>query len=144
MPVVQDRFAIARAKVLAEIAALDAAAEQQAERKAAEAKQAASRPAPVSSPVTVADFEADFDRSPAPPSPGLPPVTASTSAPTPPTTVRPPKLPAPMLQQLEARAAELADAGRAITAADVQAVINLPAAMAEQAAKYYAAANAPA
>ncbi|MEU5153158.1 hypothetical protein [Glycomyces sp. NPDC021274] len=139
MPVVQDRFAQARAKVLAQIAALNAEAEQQAAREV----PAKPTPAPVSSPVTVADFETDFDRSPAPPSPGLPPVAASTS-PTPPATVRPPKLPAPMLQQLETRAAALADAGRAITAADVQAVINLPAAMAEQAAKYYAAANAPA
>jgi hypothetical protein len=139
MPVVQDRFAQARAKVLAQIAALNAEAEQRAAREV----QVKPISAPVSSPVTVADFEADFDRSPAPPSPGLPPVAVSTS-PTPPATVRPPKLPAPMLQQLEMRAGELASAGRVITAADVQAVINLPAAMAEQAAKYYAAANAPA
>jgi hypothetical protein len=92
----------------------------------------------------VASLEADFERSPAPPSPGLPPVAVSTSEPTPPVHLSRPKLPAPMLQQLETRAAELAETGRAITAADVQAVINLPTGMAEQAAKYYAAANAPA
>lgn len=144
MPVVQDRFAQARAKVLAEIAALTTAAEQQAERKVVETKQAAPRPAPASSPVTVADFAADFDRSPAPPSPGLPPVAATTPAPTPPATVRPPKLPAAMLKAIEDKAAEVTATGRAMTTADVQQVAKLPAAMAEQAAKYYAAAHAPA
>jgi hypothetical protein len=138
MPVVQDRFGVARAKVLAQIAALAAEAEQ-TEREPVPVK-----PAPA--PTTVASLEADFERSPAPPSPGLPPVapSPSTSEPTPPVHLSRPKLPAPMLQQLENRAAELAEAGRAITVADVQAVINLPASMAEQAAKYYAAANAPA
>jgi hypothetical protein len=137
MPVVQDRFGQARATVLAQIAALTAEAEK-------DHKPVPAEPAPA--PTTVASLEADFERSPAPPSPGLPPVTASasTSEPTPPVHLSRPKLPAPMLQQIETRAAELADAGRTITPADVQAVINLPAAMAEQTAKYYAAANAPA
>jgi hypothetical protein len=138
MPVVQDRFAQARAKILAQIAALTAESpEDRTERKPVPAKPA---------PTTVASLEADFERSPAPPSPGLPPVAASTSTsePTPPVHLSRPKLPAPMLQQIETRAAELADTGRAITAADVQAVINLPPALADQAAKYYAAANASA
>jgi hypothetical protein len=137
MPVVQDRFGQARATVLAQIAALTAEAEK-------DHKPVPAEPAPA--PTTVASFEADFERSPAPPSPGLPPVaiSTSTSEPTPPVHLSRPKLPAPMLQQIETRAAELADAGRVITPADVQAVINLPAAMAEQTAKYYAAANAPA
>jgi len=137
MPVVQDRFGTARAKVLAQIAALAAEEEERAERESAP-----TNPAPA--PTTVASFEADFERSPALPSPGLPPVAVSPSEPTPPVHLSRPKLPAPMLQQIETRAAELADAGRTITPADVQAVINLPAAMAEQTAKYYAAANAPA
>ncbi|SDD49382.1 hypothetical protein [Glycomyces harbinensis] len=137
MPVVQDRFTQARVKVLAQIAALNAEAEQRA------ARQMPAKPAPVSSPVTVADFEADFDRAPAPPSPGLPPVAASTSEPTPPAHLPRPKLPASMAHTIETRAAELAAAGRTITAADVQALIKVPAAMAEQTAKYYAAAHAP-
>jgi hypothetical protein len=136
MPVVQDRFAQARAKILAQIAALTAEGpEDHTERKPVPAKP---------DPTTVASLEADFERSPAPPSPGLPPVAARASEPTPPVHLSRPKLPAPMLQQIETRAAELAGAGRAITAADVQAVINLPPALAEQAAKYYATANASA
>jgi hypothetical protein len=136
MPVVQDRFAQARAKILDQIAALTAeATEERSERKPVPAK-----PAPA--PTTMATLEADFERSPAPPSPGLPPVAPSTSEPTPPVHLSRPKLPASMLEQIETRATELAEAGRTITAADVQAVMHLPAAMAEQAAKYYAAVTA--
>jgi hypothetical protein len=137
MPVVQDRFAQARSKLLDQIAALAAEEEQRAGHTTAP-----TRPAPA--PTTVADLEADFERSPAPPSPGLPPVTVSTPNLTPPSHVTPPKLPAQIAQSLEAKAAELAAAGRTITVADVREVIQLPPAMAEQAAKYYAAAHAPA
>ena len=143
MPVVQDRFAEARGKILTEIAALVNAVEQ---REAA-ARPAAERKGATSAPSTVADLENELNTSPsapAPISPGLPPLTVSPPEPTPPATTRPPKLPASMLKAIEDKAAELGAAGRVITAADVQAVINLPAAMAEQAAKYYAAANAPA
>jgi hypothetical protein len=140
MPVVQDRFGQARSKILAEIAD-HIAAEQAAEEKRASMP---AKPAPAASPVTVADFEADFDRSPAPLSPGLPPVASSTPEPTPPAHATVPKLPAKIALDIEQRAADLAAVGRAITAADVQAVIKLPAAMAEQTAKYYAAAHSPA
>ncbi|MQM28704.1 hypothetical protein [Glycomyces albidus] len=143
MPVVQDRFGQARAKILAEIAALAAAADKQAEA----AKQASTRPAPVSPPVTVASLEAELPAppsTPAPVSPGLPPLTVSSPDVTPPSHVTPPKLPAHIAQSIEAKAVELARAGRTITATDVQAVIKLPAAMAEQTAKFYAAAHAPA
>ncbi|MFC3495455.1 hypothetical protein [Glycomyces rhizosphaerae] len=141
MPIVQDRFAMARAKVLAEIANLTAAAEREAARETVPAK-----PAPASPPTTVASLEAELPSrpsAPAPVSPGLPPLTTSNPDLTPPAHLTPPKLPAQIAQGIEAKAAELADTGRAITAADVQAVIKLPAAMAEQAAKYYAAAHAP-
>lgn len=148
MPVVQDRFGKARSKILAEIADLVAAAEaaEHTSRDVAESEKAAvpAKPAPVSSPVTVTGLEADFDRAPAPVSPGLPPLNVSPSEPTPPAHLPRPKLPAPTLQQLEAKAADLAAAGRTITAAEVQTVINLPAAMAEQTARYFAAAHAPA
>lgn len=142
MPVVQDRFAMARAKVLAEIAALADAAEREPARETVLAK-----PASVSPPTTVAGLEAELPArpsAPAPVSPGLPPLTTSNPDLTPPVHLTPPKLPAQIAQSIEAKAAELADTGRTITAADVQAVIKLPAAMAEQAAKYYAAAHAPA
>jgi hypothetical protein len=143
MPVVQDRFAQARAKVLAQIAALNAeAAERHEVRESVPAK-----PTPVSPPTTVASLEAELPArpsAPAPVSPGLPPLTTSRPDLTPPAHLTPPKLPAQIAQSIEAKAAALAETGRAITAADVQAVIKLPAAMAEQAAKYYAAANAPA
>lgn len=140
MPVVQDRFGRARAKILAEIAAHLAA--EEAEREADQAKDAPAVTAPaVSSPVTVADFAEDFERAPAPVSPSLPPVTPRSPEPTPPVNLPRPKLPAAVAHTVESRAAELAAAGRAITAADVQALIALPAAMAEQAAKYYAAAH---
>ncbi|THV30041.1 hypothetical protein [Glycomyces paridis] len=147
MPVVMDRFALARAKVLAEIARLDAtpAAKEPASAASpvrAPAAASAQSPVRVSSPVTVANLEADFDRAPAPVSPSLPPVAAATSAPTPPVTYSRPKLPAPTLAQLETRAATLAAAGRTITAADVQEVITLPASMADQTARYLAATHA--
>jgi hypothetical protein len=135
MPVVQDRFGTARAKVLAQIATLAAEEEQRAERESVPAKPA---------PTTVASLEADFERSPAPPSPGLPPVAVSTPDLTPPSHVTPPKLPAQIAQSLEAKAVELAAAGRTITVADVQEVIKLPDAMADKAAKHYAAAHSPA
>jgi len=140
MPVVQDRFGRARSKVLAEIA--DRIAAEEAEREADQAKDAPAVTAPaVSPPVTVAALEADFDRAPAPVSPSLPPVAPRSPEPTPPAHLPRPKLPAAVAHTVESRAAELAAAGRAITAADVQALIALPASMAEQAAKYYAAAH---
>ncbi|MCC3765196.1 hypothetical protein K3N28_19240 [Glycomyces sp. TRM65418] len=136
MPVVQDRFAKARAKILAEIAQVDAQ-DRETEQRTDEA----------SPPSTGTDLHTEFAAHAstlAPPSPGLPPLSVSPPQHTPPATVRPPKLPAPMLKAIEDKAAEVANAGRAMTAADVQAVAKLPAGMAEQAAKYYAAANAPA
>jgi hypothetical protein len=141
MPVVQDRFGTARAKVLAQIAALAAEDEEQE----TSTRQAAERKPTVSPPVTVATLEAEVPASaPAPVSPGLPPLTTSRPDLTPPSHVTPPKLPAQFAKSIEAKAVELAAAGRTITVADVQEVIQLPGPMAEQAAKYYAAANAPA
>ncbi|GAB3236407.1 hypothetical protein GCM10027447_34730 [Glycomyces halotolerans] len=134
MPVVQDRFGQARAKLLAEIAKAVAA-------QAAEQESAASVPA------TVADLQAELEAhgsAPAPISPTLPPVAAMPAEVTPPAHLPRPKLPAPMLAAVEAKAADLADAGQKITAADVQAVIKLPAPMAEQTARYFAAAHATA
>ena len=135
MPVVQDRFGQARAKVLAEIERADAEARQ------AEQRQTAAEPSP---PSTVADLHAELDEhgsQPAPVSPGLPPVAPTPAEVTPPANLPRPKLPAPMFKALEAKAAELAAAGRAVTAADVQSVVKLPAPMAEQTAKYFAAAH---
>lgn len=139
MPVVQDRFGRARAKLLAEIAQADAEARETEQR---EHGQSAASP-----PSTVADLQSELGahaQSPAPVSPTLPPVTTAASEPTPPTTVRPPKLAAGLLAQIESRAVVIAASGRTITAADVQEVIKLPASMAEQAARYFAAAHTPA
>ena len=148
MPVVQDRFGQARAKVLAEIERADAEtrqAEQEQRQAAAEPSPQPSPPSPV--PSTVADLHTELDEhgsQPAPVSPGLPPVAPTPAEVTPPANLPRPKLPAPMFKALEAKAAELAAAGRAVTAADVQTVVKLPAPMAEQTAKYFAAAHAAA
>ena len=136
MPVVQDRFGQARANVLAEI-----------ERVNTEAHEAEQRQAADSSPLTVADLQAELEEhgsAPAPVSPTLPPVASMPAEMTPPANAPKPKLPAPMMALLEAKAAELAGAGKTITTADVQTVIKLPPPMAEQVTRYFAAAHAAA
>jgi hypothetical protein len=70
----------------------------------------------------------------------LPPVAEP--SPTPARLARPPRLPATILADIEAKAAEVAAAGRTMTAADVLAVAKLPQGLADQAARYFAAAPA--
>ena len=144
MPVVQDRFGQARAKVLAEIERADAEAREAEQRQTAAEPSPSPPPSSSVPPLTVADLHAELDEhssQPAPVSPGLPPVASPPAEVTPPAHLPRPKLPASTVAAIEAKAAELAAAGRTIAAADVQAVIKVPAAMAEQAAKYFAAAH---
>ncbi|WP_100447132.1 hypothetical protein [Glycomyces xiaoerkulensis] len=130
MPVIQERFTTARDRLLAEIKQADATPDR-----------------PESSvPDTVAGLatEPGQEAGPAPVSPTLPPVAseATASEPTPPADVRPPKLPPQLMRSIETKAAEVAETGRAITAGEIQQVVKLPTGMAEQAARYFAAAHA--